>query len=557
MLETISIKDFALIEEKELDFAPGFTVLSGETGAGKSILLGALGLLLGDKADYDKIRQGQEEAELSALFSLHDSTSVKPLLTELNIPFDEELLIRRKINRHNKSKIYLNGVTVGVQELKAVGKELIVINAQGAAAKLFSDKLKRQMLDAFLPVPDLVNKTAEAFVAWQKKEKALQKAKQGRINDEQEKALLMWQQQEIAALAPQEGEWEEINLNYNALSHHQEILAIAEEIEHSLSKDKGMQEIIVRFIHQLSLFSKEEKLFLESSDILSSVSNELSEVALLMRSIIGKGELDEAQLKNLQERLQSYQALAKKYQIAPEDLVRKAEDIEKSLARLNEGQNIGRLQEETDALKRDYLSYATPLTQEREKAGHKLGQEVTHILHTLALDKAAFRVRLEKAVPSASGQDKVLFEVAMNVGSPWQEVAKAASGGELARINLALQVISSRFEQIPVLIFDEVDTGIGGKVADQVGFYLKSLAKNQQILAITHLPQVAVYGDQQVRVEKKIREKDTISEIRSLNEKERQEEIARMLGGGEITDLTLCHAKELIFLAKNRVILAQ
>ena len=305
MLETISIKDFALIEEKELDFAPGFTVLSGETGAGKSILLGALGLLLGDKADYDKIRQGQEEAELSALFSLHDSTSVKPLLTELNIPFDEELLIRRKINRHNKSKIYLNGVTVGVQELKAVGKELIVINAQGAAAKLFSDKLKRQMLDAFLPVPDLVNKTAEAFVAWQNKEKALQKAKQGRINDEQEKALLMWQQQEIAALAPQEGEWEEINLNYNALSHHQEILAIAEEIEHSLSKDKGMQEIIARFIHQLSLFSKEEKLFLESSDILSSVSNELSEVALLMRSIIGKGELDEAQLKNLQERLQS------------------------------------------------------------------------------------------------------------------------------------------------------------------------------------------------------------------------------------------------------------
>ena len=197
------------------------------------------------------------------------------------------------------------------------------------------------------------------------------------------------------------------------------------------------------------------------------------------------------------------------------------------------------------------------MTAEREKAGQKLGEEVTYILHTLALDKAAFRVRLEKATPNASGQDKVLFEVAMNVGSLWQEVAKAASGGELARINLALQVISSRFEQIPVLIFDEVDSGIGGKIADQVGFYLKSLAKNQQILAVTHLPQVAVYGDQQVKVEKKNREKDTISEIRSLNEKERQEEIARMLGGGEITDLTLCHAEELIFLAKNRIIQTQ
>lgn len=557
MLETIRIKDFALIEEKELDFTSGFTVLSGETGAGKSILLDALGLLLGDKADYDKIRQGQEEAELSALFSLQDSSLVKPILAELNIPFEEELLIRRKINRNNKSKSYLNGVTVGVQELRTVGKELVVINTQGAVARLFNDKLKRKMLDAFLSVPDLLDRTAEAFVAWQNKEKALKKLQQGQVNYEQEKALLIWQQQEIAALAPQEGEWEEINLSYNALSHHKEILAIAEEIEQSLSKDQGIQEIIARFIHHLSLFSKGEKRFSESSDILQSVTNELSEVALMMRSILGEEELDEVQLRNLQERLQHYQALAKKYQIAPEDLIAKANDIEKNLARLNEVQDIGRLQKEVEELKKNYLYYATQLTAEREKAGQKLGEEVTCILHTLALDKAVFRVSLEKATPNASGQDKVLFEVAMNVGSLWQEVAKAASGGELARINLALQVISSRFEQIPVLIFDEVDSGIGGKVADQVGFYLKSLAKNQQILAVTHLPQVAVYGDQQVKVEKKSREKDTISEIRSLNEKERQEEIARMLGGGEITDLTLCHAKELIFLAKNRTIQTQ
>lgn len=551
MLLALSLSNFVTVQQLDLNFQTGFTVLTGETGAGKSITLDALGLLLGDKADYGQIRTGTDEARLSALFDIGALPDLKAELIEQGLldPETQELSLRRIIDTKGKSRSFINGQTATLAQLKHIGSRLIDIHGQNAHHSLNQEAAQRELLDAFAGSTELAEEVKAAYGSWQNAKKNLNDAQNQAEQAAIERERLEWQAGELAKLDLRNGEWETLSQSHDSLAHAAELIQAAQHTESEINGDSGLQRRIYQCRKTLEPLNGIEPLFAESLDILDSIEAELSEIAANMRSVAAKVEIDPRELADQEARMDELMSMARKYRVEPEKLPGKQVEIEEALARLDAASNLEALESAVAACQNNYMAAAQKLSRIRNEAAARLGKETTENMQQLAMKGAQFHIELTPGQPAAHGLEQIQYQVATNQGNPLRALSKVASGGELARISLALQVVTSRHTRVPTLIFDEVDTGIGGSVADTVGRALRALGRQRQVLAVTHQPQVAACGENHWQVEKTNQNNQTFSQINILNQENRINEIARMLGGETVTDTTRSHAAELLELA--------
>lgn len=553
MLLALSLRDFVIVDELNLSFQSGFTVLTGETGAGKSITLDALGLLLGDKADYGQIRHGAKEAQLSALFDVSDVPQAQSLLQEQGLLDAQEtqLSIRRTIDVKGKSRSFINNQAVTLGQLRQIGELLIDIHGQNAHHSLNSEAAQRVLLDAFAGADKEVAHVREAYQRWQEAERELEKAQTQADSLNIERERLQWRLDELSALNVQENEWETLSQSHDALVHAADILHTAASVEEILNGDDGLQSRLFHCRQQLAALIKAAPAFADSVTLLESVEAELGEVSAYLREASASVETDENLLVQQGQRMQELMSMARKYRLEPPQLPEELARVESALNDLEAAADIEALRARVAERENEYMQVAQQLSARRHQAAAKLAKQTTAHMQNLAMQGARFHIELLSASPSLHGLEQVQYQVAANQGTPLRAMSKVASGGELARISLALQMVTSQYNEVPTLIFDEVDTGIGGAVADVVGHALRSLGQNRQILAVTHLPQVAACGQQHWQVRKHSSKGQTVSEIKVLTADSRIDEIARMLGGETITDTTRNHAREMLALAQK------
>lgn len=553
MLLALSLRDFVIVDELNLSFQSEFTVLTGETGAGKSITLDALGLLLGDKADYGQIRHGAKEAQLSALFDVSDVPQAQSLLQEQGLLDAQEtqLSIRRTIDVKGKSRSFINNQAVTLGQLRQIGELLIDIHGQNAHHSLNSEAAQRVLLDAFAGADKEVARVREAYQRWQEAKRELEKAQTQADSLNIERERLQWRLDELSALNVQENEWETLSQSHDALVHAADILHTAASVEEILNGDDGLQSRLFHCRQQLAALIKAAPAFADSVTLLESVEAELGEVSAYLREASASVETDENLLVQQGQRMQELMSMARKYRLEPPQLPEELARVESALNELEAAADIEALRVRVSERENEYMQVAQQLSARRHQAAAKLAKQTTVHMQNLSMQGARFHIELLSASPSLHGLEQVQYQVAANQGTPLRAMSKVASGGELARISLALQMVTSQYNEVPTLIFDEVDTGIGGAVADVVGHALRSLGHNRQILAVTHLPQVAACGQQHWQVRKHSSKGQTISEIKVLTADSRIDEIARMLGGETITDTTRNHAREMLALAQK------
>ena len=551
MLLALSLSDFVIVDQLKLNFETGFTVLTGETGAGKSITLDAIGLLLGDKADYGQVRQGAKEARLSALFDISQLPQLQAQLHEQGFLNDGsgELAIRRIIDAKGKSRSFINNQAATLAQLKQIGSQLIDIHGQNAHHSLNHETAQRELLDAFANHQESVQAVKTAYHQWQQAKKALHDAQNQAETLEIERERLEWQYNELAQLHLRPNEWEQLSQSHDSLAHAAELLQAAQFTEDTLDGDNGIQRQLYQCQKTLTQLSHIEPRFAESLQLLASIEAELSEVSANMRDVAAYVEINPNELAAQEARLSELVSMARKYRVEPEELLAKQTEIEAALAALEAAADIAALEAAVQQSEQAYFNLAQPLSHRRQQTAERLSQETTAHMQELAMKGAHFHIELLPCPPSAHGLEHIQYQVAANKGSALRPLNKVASGGELARISLALQVVTSQYTHVPTLIFDEVDTGIGGGVAEIVGKALRALGKQHQVLAVTHLPQVAACGEHHWQVYKHSDGEQTISQINILNKQGRTEEIARMLGGEVLTDLTRRHAAELLTLS--------
>ena len=551
MLLALSLRDFVIVEQLHLDFQPGFTVLTGETGAGKSITLDALSLLLGDKADYSQIRHGCPEAQLSALFDLSGLPELRAELCEQGLlGTDEvELSIRRTIDSKGRSRSFINNQAATLAQLRQIGSRLVDIHGQSAHHSLNSEAVQRVLLDAFANSKPLAEQVQAAYRQWRQAQEnlAMAEAEGERLAEERER--LAWQVGEMEKLALVEGEWAQLSQSYDSLVHAAELLQAAEEVAAHIDGDNGLHSLAGRCRRQLESLSGIEPRFADSLEMLDSIEAELGEISSHMHSVAARAEINPAELAAQEERMAELMSAARRHRIEPEELPARLAQLQQDLADSEAAADIEALREQVRLAEAAYRQPARELSAQRQQAAAKLAEETTEHMQQLSMRGARFHIELIPCEAQAYGLEQVQFQVAANQGSPLRPLNKVASGGELARISLALQVTASQYTQIPTLIFDEVDSGIGGGVAETVGRALRTLGRQHQVLAVTHLPQVAACGAQHWQVSKHSDGGQTVSTIRELEGSARIEEIARMLGGETLTDTTRRHAAEMLEMA--------
>lgn len=551
MLLALSLRDFVIVEQLHLDFQHGFTVLTGETGAGKSITLDALGLLLGDKADYSQVRGGAKEAQLSALFDVSALAELKGELRGQGLLADdaEELSVRRIIDAKGKSRSFINNQAVTLAQLKHIGEQLIDIHGQNAHHSLNQEAAQRQLLDAFAGALDLLEQTKLHYQTWQQAKRALADAQTQAENLNIERERLEWQFNELNQLGAATGEWETLSQSHDTLANAAELLQAANEAAEYIGGDDGMQSLLYRCQKTLQGLSAIEPHFADCLEMLASVEAELGEINSSLGHVADRVEINPAELAAQEARMRELMAMARKYRVEPQQLPEKLDEIQQALADLEAAADVEALQAAVAKSEAAYLDVAQRLSAKRHQAAQRLAAETCEQMQGLAMKGAKFHIELLPASPTAHGLEQVQYQVAANKGSQLRPLNKVASGGELARISLSLQVVSSQYTRVPTLIFDEVDTGIGGGVAETVGRALRTLGSKHQVLAVTHLPQVAACGEHHWQVAKHSEGEQTVSEITVLDEAGRVDEIARMLGGETITDTTRSHAAELLKLS--------
>ncbi len=551
MLLALSLRDFVIVEQLHLDFQPGFTVLTGETGAGKSITLDALSLLLGDKADYSQIRHGCPEAQLSALFDLSGLPELRAELCEQGLlGADEvELSIRRTIDSKGRSRSFINNQAATLAQLRQIGSRLVDIHGQSAHHSLNSEAVQRDLLDAFAGSKPLADQVQAAYRQWRQAQEDLATAEAEGERLAEERERLAWQVGEMEKLAPVEGEWAQLSQSYDSLAHAAELLQAAEEVAAHIDGDNGLHSLAGRCRRQLESLSDIEPRFAESLAMLDSIEAELGEISSHMHSVAARAEINPTELAAQEERMAELMSAARRHRIEPEELPARLAQLQQDLADSEAAADIEALREQVRLAEAAYQQPARELSAQRQQAAAKLAEETTEHMQQLSMRGARFHIEIISCEAQAYGLEQVQFQVAANQGSPLRPLNKVASGGELARISLALQVTASQYTQIPTLIFDEVDSGIGGGVAETVGRALRTLGRQHQVLAVTHLPQVAACGAQHWQVSKHSDSGQTVSTIRELEGSARIEEIARMLGGETLTDTTRHHAAEMLEMA--------
>ncbi len=549
MLLTLNVKDFVIVDQLQLEFEPGFTVLTGETGAGKSIMLDALGLLLGDRAEAGQIRDGADRAEISASFDIARQPDLQAWLADNALSGDDsELLIRRLVDRNGRSRSFINGQQATQAQLKAIGEYLVDIHGQHAHQSLVRPEMQRGLLDAYAGASQLSRDVRAAWQDWQHARKAREDAEKRLRESEVERERLTWQIGELAELALQADEWPQLNQQHSRLANAAELAQSAQSAVDVLSDmDGNCLSLLSQVQNRLGKLSGFDPRLAESLALLDSVDAELREVVYSLRDYGSSFDDDPQQLVQVEARIDALMSMARKYRCQPEDLVKKLADWETQLAALEAATDQEALATAEAAALARYRAQAESLSGKRRQAASELSARISTEMQRLAMEGARFAIELSAASePTAHGLETIEYLVAANQGSTLRPLAKVASGGELSRISLAMQVVISQVASVPTLIFDEVDVGIGGRVAEVVGKLLKQLGQRYQVLCVTHLPQVASCGDQHWRVSKSSTDGRTVSRISPLDGEGRVLEIARMLGGEDITATTRQHASEML-----------
>jgi DNA repair protein RecN (Recombination protein N) len=553
MLQNLALRDFVIVDQLELDLASGFTVLTGETGAGKSILLDALGLVLGERADSSQIREGAQRAEISALFEIADEqiAHCNQWLDDQGFPIDDEgraLLLKRTIEANGRSRAFINGSVATLAQLREAGDQLVDIHGQHAHQLLLKSGAQRELLDRHAGLLPQVNELGELYKQWHDSRKLLSQAENAGQDIERERERLEWQYEELKVLSPLEGEWDSIQVDHARLANAAKIITGCQEVIDGLSESENSAESILSKANlSISDLAEHDPALSEISQALESAQIQVDEAVHGLNRYLQKIDLDPERLGQLEERMQALHAAARKYRTDTNQLPQLLIETSERLDALSASQNIEGLRNKVKEQEGIYLKAAKLLSQKRSKAATELSQLVTAAMQNLSMAGGQLEIALKPLDEGASfGLEQAEFLVAGHAGSTPRPLAKVASGGELARISLAISVITSKASFTPTLIFDEVDAGIGGAVAETVGKLLRQLGESHQILCVTHLPQVAAQGNQHFKVSKSQSGDKTLSQLNVLSRNERVEEIARMLGGATITDTTRRHARELL-----------
>jgi DNA repair protein RecN (Recombination protein N) len=542
-----------IVDELDIDLESGFTVLTGETGAGKSILLDALSLAMGERADPSQIREGKNRAEISAIFSLSDplKKTISSWLDAQDFSTEDDgatIILKRVIDTSGRSKAFINGGTATLNQLKELSSLLVDIHGQHAHQLLLKAGAQRDLLDNQANLDGLVAEVKQLYQAWQTAKKQLQLAINAGDNLQKEQERLAWQLEELDALAPQAGEWTEIEQDHARLANAAKLIEGSQKAIQALQDQEGnAEELLSKAFHEIADLAKLDSNLEDAKIAIESAQIQISEASHSLNRYLQKIDVDPERLATVEERLKALHNAAKKFKVTPNDLPGKWAEIQEQVTALKNSQDLGALEQNLSKTLAGYTKSAKKLSQERIAAAKILETLVTAAMQDLAMSGGVFAIQIETLEEgNAHGLEQVEFLVAGHPGATPKQLSKVASGGELARISLAISVITSEASQIPTLIFDEVDSGIGGAVAETVGKRLKELGQAHQVLCVTHLPQVAAEGHQHWKVAKQSQDNVTISSMQILSRQERVEEIARMLGGAEITDTTRRHARELL-----------
>ncbi len=553
MLQTISLRDFVIVDQLELDFSAGFTVLTGETGAGKSILLDALSLVLGERADSSQIREGSNRAEISALFRINPELlqSFSQWLDDQGFPIEDNgqnLLLKRTVESNGRSRAFINGSVATLAQLREAGDQLVDIHGQHAHQLLLKGGAQRELLDRHASLLPLATEVAQSFKTLNESRRRLEQAENAGQDIERERERLEWQLEELTELSPQEGEWLSIQGEHARLANGAKIIGGCQEAIETLSDaDNSIESSLSKVCGTIGALAEHDPALSNISEALESAQIQLDEAIHSLNRYLQKVDLDPARLAQVEERMQALHGAARKYRTEADGLPALLQETAERLDALTASQNIEALREKVKQEEVAYLKLAKQLSQKRAGAAAELGKLVTDAMQDLSMAGGRLEIALSPLSAGGShGLEQIEFLVAGHAGSTPRSLAKVASGGELARISLAISVITSKASFTPTLIFDEVDAGIGGAVAETVGKLLHQLGQSHQILCVTHLPQVAAQGNHHLKVSKSQSGDKTISQVQPLGRVERVEEIARMLGGATITDTTRRHARELL-----------
>jgi len=549
MLKFLGIRDFVIVSSLELDFSGGFTALTGETGAGKSILIDALSLALGERGDAAMVRNGCERAEIAAEFEVSALPQLQAWLREQELEGDAGVcLLRRVLDAGGRSRGFINGRSATLQQMREAGDQLLDIHGQHAHQSLVRPDAQRRLLDGYAGMAASAEKVAELYRDWQSLRRRRISLSENAEAVAAERELLQFQRSEIEGLGFNPTDWQSLQEDYARLSHAAGLLETAEFGLETLSEaDTACLAQLNALTVRIRDGMQHDASLGETLRMLESAQAELQEAVYALRHYQQRLDSDPQSLREQEQRIQSVMDAARKYRVAPEQLDQALQHIVARLAELGGDADLAELERQEKAAQQDYLAAAKKLSAARKKAADKLAREITAALQTLAMQGGNFVVALlSVAEGNAYGLETIEFQVAANPGVPPRSLAKVASGGELSRISLAIQVATSQVASVPTLIFDEVDSGIGGRVAEIVGHLLKKLGKSYQVLCVTHLPQVAAAADQQWQVSKAVEDGVTLSRIAVLDGEQRVEEIARMLGGIKITETTRKHAAEML-----------
>lgn len=543
-LKSISLRDFVIVHALDLDLSDGFTVLTGETGAGKSILIDALQLALGARADAGVVREGASRCEISAEFDC--PASLAPWLEQAGFQADGSLLLRRTIDSQGKSRAWINGSAATATQLKEIADQLVDIHGQHAWQSLTRPDAVRGLLDSYADLSTV--KLSQCWQAWRTAQKTLADARAAQDSLQRERERLAWQIGELDKLAPGVDEWDELNTQHSRLSNAQALRdAVQTAVEALQEADDNATALLGRAISSLQNQEHIEPEFKGLTEVLNSALAQVEDAVHSLNGYARHAELEPQRLAELDERLSLWVSLARRYKRTPAELPELLASWHSELHRLDEAADLVQLEKNERLAQSAYMDEARQVSRARGKAAPLLARAITQAMQGLGMQGGKFDVALGKLEqPAQHGLEQAEFLVAGHSGSTPRPVGKVASGGELSRIALAIAVTTSQLGQAQTLIFDEVDSGVGGAVAETVGRLMKQLGKDRQVMAVTHLPQVAACADQHLVVAKRTEKGATVSTVDHVNGEQRVAEVGRMLGGERLSGTTLAHAKEML-----------
>ena len=558
MLTQLTINNFAIVRQLEIELAKGMSVITGETGAGKSIAIDALGLCLGQRIETSMVREGQERAEICATFFIEPTNPAYQWLQaqELQDPDNpSDCILRRVINADGRSKAFINSTPVSASQLKEIGQYLIHINGQHASELLLKNDYQLQLVDTFAHHHDLLAQMREDYRTWKNLQTQVKTFQQKVAENEAKKQLLQYQVEELDEFALRPNEYLELEEDQRRLSNSEQLTQLSQSALQLLSENEtvSIDSMLYRATQYIDELSELDPRYASVQTMLNDALIQVQEATSEVQHLASHIEQDPMLLQEIEQRLGQALQLARKHNVKPEELVDWHQKLKAELtALLDFSESEERLILEEKAAFEKMQRTAKQLHESRCQAAEKLAQQVTHSIKGLAMENAEFFIEVNSDLTkvAANGADNIVFTLRSNLGQQAQPLAKVASGGELSRISLAIQVLTSDQSAIPTLIFDEVDVGISGKTASVVGKLLRQLGDKCQVLCVTHLPQVACHGHHQFNVEKFTVDDKTETKMTALSQEERVPALARLLGGSEITDLALANAQEMLDLVK-------